>query len=151
MLFYTHLLLGISFFILFNSFFSGGNKFAFLILVLLGSVLPDIDEKHSRIKNWTGLLGIITSRLAKHRGIFHSLPFALLLFIVVALIFNGYYSVGLFIGYFSHLVGDMLTLHGVTLFYPFSRFKIKGPIRVGSASEYLILAGLVLLILKEFV
>jgi hypothetical protein len=37
---------------------------------------------------------------------------------------------------------------GIQVFYPLSKFRVKGPIKVGSIFEWLILAGLVAGIVK---
>lgn len=78
-------------------------------LVLVGSILPDIDIK----------MGI------KHRGFTHSLP----CFIILSYgLFLRDFEVGLFfsIGYISHLILDFLTQKGIQLFFPFNkRFGIK--------------------------
>ncbi|PIZ51474.1 hypothetical protein COY27_03725 [Candidatus Woesearchaeota archaeon CG_4_10_14_0_2_um_filter_33_13] len=148
MLFYTHLLLGIVGFLLLNKYFSGGYEWLFLLFVLLGSVLPDIDDGKSKIKKASGIIGSVISFLFKHRGILHSLIFALVLFVLLSL-WDIYYAWALLIGYTSHLVGDVITPMGIQLFYPFSRWKIRGPIRVGKFGEWIILFGLVVLVIKE--
>lgn len=149
MLFYTHLLLGVVVFLLVKGRFSAGGGF-FLVL-LLGAILPDIDEYKSKINQWSGIIGKIISFLAKHRGIFHSIPLALFLFFVLSSVWNFHYGWALLIGYTTHLVGDGLTPMGVQLFYPFHSFKLKGPIKTGSIYEWIILVGLIVLVVKEFV
>ena len=148
MLFHTHLMLGISAFILFGDYFSGGNSILFFLLVILGSVLPDIDDGNSKIKKASGVLGSIISFLFKHRGIFHSLIFVLVMFIIVSFL-NNYYAWAITIGYLSHLVGDAITPMGIKWFYPLSHWHLKGPIKVGSIGEWVILFGLVILVVKE--
>ena len=149
-LFHTHILLGIVFFLITRNFFSGGNEIIFFLFVLLGSILPDIDSKHSKINRWFGALGNIAVFFSKHRGFFHSIIFHLILFFVMETFFGFYYASGLLLGYTAHLVGDGITRAGLQIFYPFSKFKVKGPVRVGSFVEGLILLGLFLLIVKSF-
>ena len=152
MLFHTHILLGITFFLLLEDLFSGGNEIIFFLLVLLGSILPDLDSARSRINRWSGIIGIIIAFFFRHRGIMHSLFLHLLLFFTITLTFDVYYASGLFLGYLAHVVGDGATRGGLMVFYPFSKYKIKGPIRVGSFSENLILVLLVgIIIWKYFV
>ncbi len=150
MLFHTHLLFGLFFFIVFRIFFSGGNEVLFLALVLLGSVLPDLDQNRSKIHRWSGLIGIIVGYFVKHRGILHSVFFMFFSFAVASFFFGSYYGFGLLLGVTAHLVGDGLTPAGIKLFYPISKMRIKGPIKVGSIGEWLVLIGLAILILKEF-
>jgi inner membrane protein len=150
MLFPTHILLGIVFFLLLKDFFSGGNEVIFFLLVLLGSVLPDIDEKNSKVNRWFGFLGLFIAFFAKHRGFFHSLLFHGILFLIISYFFNTYYAFALFLGYLAHLVGDSVTPMGVQLFYPFLKFKFRGPIKTGGFYESIVLVLLVVVILKEF-
>ncbi len=147
MLFRTHLLLGIIFFLLFQQFFSGGSVIIFLGLVLLGSILPDIDEANSTINRWSGIVGRIFAFLFRHRGLFHSLLFAVLISWGVQHYFGMYYAVGLWLGYVAHLLGDALTRGGVQVFYPFSRFKIRGPLKTGGWMEFILFIILAVLIL----
>ena len=150
MLFHTHVLLGIVLFLLVKDFFSGGSEVMFFLLVLLGSILPDIDERRSKINRWSGIIGSIVAFFAKHRGFFHSLLCYVLLFFVVYYYFSLYYAVALFIGYLAHMVGDGFTKMGVQPFYPFFEFKIRGPLKVGGMAEGAVMVLLVLLIIKEF-
>ena len=148
MLFHTHLMFGVVTFILLSPIFSGGNEIIFLLLVLIGSVLPDIDDGHSKIKKASGIIGSIISFMFKHRGILHSLAMVVILFIVMSL-WNTYYAWGLCIGYLSHLFSDALTPMGIKFLYPFASWKLRGPIRVGSLGEWVVLFGLVILVIKE--
>ena len=148
MLFYTHLLLGVLSFLLFNKFFHGGNQIAFLLLVLLGSLLPDIDESKSKINQWFGVGGKIAGLFSHHRGIFHSLIFTVFLFLLISFLTKTYYAYALALGYLSHLIGDALTPMGVQIFHPFSKFKLRGPIRTGKLGEMFILIALFAIILK---
>lgn len=144
-LFHTHLLLGITAFLLVKDYFSGGNEIVFLCLLLLGSILPDIDEQGSKINRWLGLPGSIIAFFSKHRGFFHSLPFFCLSSFAVYYFLNWNYAAALFLGYIAHLFGDGISKRGVTPFYPFSLFKIKGLLKVGGFVEWIM--GLVLMVL----
>tara|TARA_Y100000310_G_scaffold344364_1_gene456769 strand:- start:10527 stop:10979 length:453 start_codon:yes stop_codon:yes gene_type:complete len=148
MLFHTHILLGIVLFLITKNFFTGNDYIAFF-LVLLGSILPDIDSHNSKINKWSGIIGRIIVIFTKHRGLFHSLLFHALLFIVMLYYFNIYYATALFVGYLAHLIGDGITPRGIKLFYPFSNFRIKGPIKVGGWFESLIMVLLFVLILVK--
>ena len=145
MLFQTHLALGVITFILFGDYFSGGNVLLFFFFVLLGSLLPDLDDGKSKIKQASGILGMLISFIFKHRGFLHSLFFGALLWFVVSF-WSTYYAWGLLLGFFSHLFGDVITVRGLRLFYPFN-FRIHGWLRVGSFWEMLVLfIALVLLV-----
>ena len=149
MLFATHILLGISLFLLFADFFNGSSQIIFLSLVMLGSILPDIDSSHSKINRWSGIIGIIITFFSKHRGLFHSLLFQGILFVVVSYFFSIKYAQALFLGYLAHVIGDGLTVKGLYLFYPFSQINIRGPIKVGGFIEKIIFLVLVIVIVKQ--
>lgn len=149
-LFYTHILLGIVVFLLTKDFFQAGNNLIFFLMVMLGSILPDIDEKHSKMNRWSGFIGNIAVFLTKHRGFFHSLLFFIILFLAISYYWQNFYAEGLLLGYFAHLMGDGVTKMGVQIFYPFSRFKFKGPVRVGGMFEFVIMALLIIFIAKQF-
>lgn len=148
MLFYTHLLLGVLFFSISKPFFSGSHELAFLLLVLLGSILPDIDESKSKINQWFGAGGKIAGLFSQHRGIFHSLIFTVFLFLLIGFFTQTYYAYALALGYLSHLIGDAFTSMGVQMLYPFSKFKLSGPIKVGGLGEMLIMVLLAAIIIK---
>tara|TARA_Y100000310_G_scaffold341396_1_gene440398 strand:+ start:847 stop:1305 length:459 start_codon:yes stop_codon:yes gene_type:complete len=136
MLFPTHILLGLFTFLISAKFFSG-NEILFLIFILLGSILPDIDEKHSKATQWTGLLGKTISFFSKHRGFFHSLFFVVIITSLVKYFINDYLAWGVFLGLISHLLGDALTKQGLPILYPFP-FKIKGFLKTNGWGEKVI-------------
>ena len=149
MLFHTHLMISIVVFLLIKDYFIGGNEIIFLVLLLLASVFPDIDDGKSKIKKASGIVGSIISFTFKHRGIFHSVLMALGLFVLIYSLWQPYYAFAVLIGYCSHLFGDLITPMGIKIFYPLSDFKIRGPIRVGGIGEWIILFGMIILVIKE--
>ncbi len=151
MFFTTHLLIGISIFLLLKDFFYGGNETIFLLLILFGSVFPDIDGRKSKIVQWTGIFGIIISFFSKHRGFFHSLFFVSLFTIAIKLFFGTYYAWGLFLGLTLHLFADGLTKQGINILYPFKEFKIKGMIRTGRWGEWIIQIVLLVFIVVKLI
>ena len=121
----------------------------FLIAVAIGSLLPDIDHPQSIISRKIPL-GSIVGRLVQHRGPFHSILGIVLLFGVlwigrVAIASSLSISddvvvlcwLGLLVGYVNHIVGDMLTVSGVKLFYPMKKSIGVPLIRTNTASEHL--------------
>lgn len=99
--------------------------------VLIGSVLPDIDCSFSKIgRKWYVRIIMWTT---KHRGVLHSLIFALAASWLVWL-WRANIGIGLFVGYIGHLFLDCLTLQGVGLFWPF-KFKIKGGFKTGKYAD----------------
>ena len=146
MLFWTHLTVASIFFLLLRSFTPEGYILLIAFLVFLGSILPDIDEPHSKINQWSGFVGKIIAWFTKHRGIFRSLWPYIIFSAIISYFFSWPYGVAFFIGYLSHLFSDSLTRMGVAPLYPFSEQRIFGPVRVGSWMEYVLL-GIFLLIL----
>ncbi|MBI4983562.1 metal-dependent hydrolase [Candidatus Woesearchaeota archaeon] len=146
MLFFTHLLLGIVIFLLVTPLLVG-NPLIALLLVLLGSILPDIDEYHSKINQWSGIFGKLISVLSKHRGIFHSLMGAMLVGLLLGYLWSWNYALALLLGYLSHLIGDLLTPFGIALLYPFSKFKLHGPVKTGGILEWTVRTALIVIIL----
>ena len=139
MLFHTHVLLGIVFFLVFGKLLGGGSSVVFFLLVLLGSIFPDIDERRSKMNRYSGFIGLIIAFFFKHRGIFHSLIFAGVVSLILGYFWQANYAYGFLLGYVAHLVGDGITRMGIKPFYPFSKFKVRGPLKVGGFVEGLIL------------
>ncbi len=119
-----------------------------LPLILLGSLLPDIDEPRSFIGRKFPLISRIFSISFSHRGFTHFLIFPLI-FVVVGAIFTHPLITPIFFalayGIFLHQIGDMLTISGIPhYFFPISRKKaVLLPqilrFRTGSIAEKIIL------------
>jgi len=150
MLFPTHLLFGLLVFIFTKDYFSGGNQWFFLLLLLAGSILPDIDEAKSQINRSSGAFGWIISFFAKHRGMFHSIFLALGVFIALSYFWINYYAWAFFIGYIGHLLLDAFTRMGIQVFYPLSSFRVRGPLKSGGILEIILVLGLVFVLVKLF-
>jgi len=140
MLFVGHLTLGVLAFLLVQPYLQGNQVLLFLT-VLLGSLLPDIDEENSKICKWSGPLGKLVAKTFPHRGFIHSLLFFAILYLLIAHYVNLQYATALIIGYFAHITGDGISVSGLRIFFPL-KFKIKGPLRVGSTLEHVIVACL---------
>ena len=149
MLFHTHLLIAVAFFLIIRSFYPSINTPLFLVILLFGSILPDIDEPKSTINRWSGIIGRIITFFAKHRGFFHSLLFITIISSVIYYFLNPQYALALSLGFLAHLIGDGVTPMGIELLYPFSSFRINGPIKVGSWAEKVIMALLVVFIVWQ--
>jgi inner membrane protein len=139
MLLRTHLALAILLIVLFVQHVE--QKFVFVALVLLSACLPDIDTKFS---SWGRHLILRPLQLfVKHRGILHSLTFAIVASIIIS-VFWPVASFGFFIGYSAHLIADSFTKEGVQLFWP-SKGRSKGFITTGGRIEETFFIFLVLL------
>ena len=100
---------------------------------MFGSVLPDADHKNSKIAKYIKIP--FAYRNMKHRGFSHSL-LGILAFCVLTLIMLNNESMrnGLILGYSIHIFCDMLTSHGVQLFWP-KRKYIKFPMTFTTNSK----------------
>jgi len=108
----------------------------FLGGVFVGSTFPDIDEPNSYIGRKLSLFSRFLSLFINHRGITHTI---LVLFIYYGLFFALlttlhfdakmreyiiYSFAGFIVGNIGHILGDMTTISGVSLFYPVIRKNI---------------------------
>ena len=151
----------------------------------LGSVLPDIDHRGSFIGRRLRIIstpfaiaGVATKQVKKvtnavagkkgsadsiisHRGITHTLIFALGLCILLSYLvmqLSGisqtimlFFGLGLFGGILSHLALDMLTKGGIPLLYPFIKKDISlAGFKTGGIGEYVVSFGCMVLIFYMF-
>jgi len=106
----------------------------FVAIILLGSLLPDIDSGTSLI----GKRFKLGSFFFKHRGMVHSVVFMTGFSIAVFLITNNiYYFLAFAVGYLSHLLLDSMTPSGVAFFWP-SKIRTRGGIKTTGLWEFLI-------------
>jgi len=139
MLFRTDIVFGIFIYLILMNYID--SRVVFLVFLLLGVVITDIDSRKSKVgKRWyfRPLQWVV-----RHRGVFHSLIFGLLLSLVIAAFYR-WAGIGFFVGYLSHLILDCLTPQGVKLFWPISKWKIKGFIRSGKVVEDVVFVLLLL-------
>ncbi len=138
MLFRTHVVFGVFvFFVL--SYFIEMPLFV-LAFVLLATVFVDIDVRSSLFGNRWYFRPL--QWVVKHRGVFHSLFFGVLLSLILGSV-NLWAGFGFFVGYVSHLFLDCWTKSGVGLFWPF-RYRVKGFVRSGGILETVVFVLLLL-------
>jgi membrane-bound metal-dependent hydrolase YbcI (DUF457 family) len=129
MMFKTHLAIGMAVAIYFLPWVT--NKLLFIPVVLIASVLPDIDSgfsnlgrrKMSRPLQW----------FVEHRGVIHSYTTC----VVLTLVFMFFYPIialPFFLGYSFHLFADSFTIQGIKPFWPF-KWKSKGYLNTGGKIE----------------
>lgn len=102
---------------------------------VIGGLLPDIDHPTSKVGRKVPLISKTINALFGHRGFTHTLVAGLLftyfLFLCSTILpdmiqaFFLPFGLGLAVGYFSHLLLDMLTVSGIPLFYPIFRKDIR--------------------------
>ena len=124
----NHIIGGYAFTGLFGSFIGVNilSDWKYLIVILLGTLLPDVDHTRSIIGRLMKPISIPISRHYGHRTITHSILFLISSSLVVKGIQVLFFpSVPLFALFFlsmsSHLIFDMMTIQGVPLFYPFKK------------------------------
>lgn len=148
------------------------EKFLFYTMVLLGTVLPDIDNPFSLVGRRAGWISKEIQHVAGHRTVFHSLiglatgvllALAIEQLVIVLLAKHGFIPSALFvgtshlvivaisIGCLTHLFADGLTEGGIPLFWPcHTRFGFPPDrhwrFRTGHWQEYVVVYGLMLLV-----
>jgi membrane-bound metal-dependent hydrolase YbcI (DUF457 family) len=121
----THLAIGLAVALHFVQHVS--NQFLFIAIVMVATVLPDIDSGFSAFgKNWFAKpLQVMVS----HRGFLHSYTFCLPASIALALIYP-VAALPFFLGYSFHLFTDAFTVQGIRPFWPLKN-ESKGPVKTG--------------------
>ena len=143
MMFHTHLAFGLLSALLTLNYIKPSNKYLFLILVPLIALIPDIDMHKSKVGKKAGILSRIIEFLFGHRGIFHTVYPAVILFLIFYYLHYNLIAFAILVGYLSHLLIDGLTVSGVNLLKPLLNLNINGFVKTGSILEHLIFILLV--------
>ena len=125
----THLSISVLFIILILPHVS--NKLIFAFVVLVATLLPDIDTGYSTIGKFPGFK--ILQFFFRHRGVLHSLSFCIVASFVLAF-FLPILAFPFFLGYFLHIFSDSFNIEGIKPFWPLAR-KSSGLLRTGSLLE----------------
>ena len=112
MLFRTHFLFGVFLFLVMYNLVE--VWWLFLIGLLFGVLIVDLDSKKSKVGNYFVFRPL--QFFVKHRGFMHSLLFGFLLMVVFSM-FSVNVAFGLIVGFLSHLFLDCLTELKVSIFY----------------------------------
>jgi membrane-bound metal-dependent hydrolase YbcI (DUF457 family) len=144
----THLAFGILIALLLLPFISVPSKLLFVALVAFGALLPDVDHEKSTINRLCPVTRIFPV-FFKHRGFFHSVFPAIIIYAVLAYFHESFVGLALTLGYLSHLVSDSLTRMGVNFVYPVSTWRMQGPIETGTIVETFLFVGLVVVIVVK--
>lgn len=72
-----------------------------IVASAFGGLLPDIDHKSSLLGRWNLFVSFF-----KHRGFTHSLLCWAVVTFIAAMFLNPYWTIGISVGYLSHLVLD---------------------------------------------
>lgn len=146
MMYYTHLAFGFLVSLISITFFNINNKLLFILISVLFSIFPDIDERKSKIGKKYKFASRTINFLFGHRGFFHSIYIPLILYAVFYST-NAEIGIAILAGYFSHLLMDAMTKHGIRPLYPPINRKINGFIKTNSLSEKILFLIIILSIL----
>jgi inner membrane protein len=141
MLLRTHLVFSVFIYFLIIRYFVIGSPLLFFIFLILATSFVDIDSRKSKIgKKWYFRP---LQWFVRHRGMVHSLFFAILLSLIIAGV-HQWAGIGFFVGYLSHLFMDILTKQGIGIFWPLSNWKIGLWVRSGGVVEEILFVLLLL-------
>lgn len=138
----THLLFGLILSWIAVDVVGVNDAFVTVALILLASLLPDIDERTSTLGRKVKLVGL----LSKHRSFFHSIFFLVICMVLLSIFLQLETVYWFALAYLLHLLLDALTPMGVRPFWP-SELRIKGFVRVGSVLEKLIFVATLIIFL----
>ena len=133
----THFVFGIFIGILLIRFLSLSSitKYLFFTILVIGSLIPDIDTPKSMAGRRAKGLSRTINFFSGHRGILHSLTIPIIL-LFIALSMHTHFLLkimiyGITIGYTSHLFLDALTKQGIIILWPF-KARVRGKITTNS-------------------
>lgn len=145
MLMKTHLTFGILLVLLFLP--HSNYKFLFVPVLLIASIIPDIDTAFSTVGK--SRFFRIIQWLTKHRGIIHSFSFCILISVLFS-IFYPPLAFPFFLGYGLHLLMDSFTVDGIRPFWPLNK-TLNGKIVTGGKIEYLLFVIFVIVDVVMFI
>ena len=125
----THLAIGTALSLYFLPFVN--NKLLFVPIVIISSLLPDIDSMHSQLGRKKIFRPIQT--FLTHRGPLHSYTVCIIISIILAFFFP-LFALPFFLGYSFHLFADSFTINGIRPFWPF-KFNTSGVVRTGNVTD----------------
>jgi inner membrane protein len=150
MLFRTHLTFSFLIGLYIIDFLKIENQILFMIILLFFSIFPDIDESSSKIFKKLKPFSYLAA-LFGHRNLFHTIYFPIAISLVLFILNLKLISLAVLIGYSLHILLDMITKKGIALFYPLSKKRIRGFIKVGSLIETIIFIILIILVIYKLI
>ena len=138
MMFKTHLAFGLLAGLLSLRFLEPKNTIVFLFITCLFAILPDIDNKNSKIGRKFKFLSYPIEWLFRHRGLFHTIYLPVFIFILFFMFDNAIYGFAILLGYCSHLLMDATTVNGIMPLRPLISLRLRGFIKTNSFLELII-------------
>ncbi len=135
----THLAIGLAVALYFLPYVK--NKFIFIPVVLIASLLPDIDSAFSGFGRHKVVRPI--QFFVKHRGLIHSYTICIILSLILAFYFP-IFALPFFLGYSFHLLTDSFTVNGIRPFWPF-RAVSSGKVVTGGRIDNVIFVTFIIL------
>ena len=126
------------------------KQILFMVVLLFFSVFPDIDEGSSKIAKKLKPFSYL-ARIFSHRGVFHTVYFPIAIFFVLFIFDLRLLGAAVLVGYLLHLILDAFSRKGVAFFYPLSKMRVRGYIKVGSLIENLMFVILIVLIIYKLI
>ncbi len=148
MLFRTHLAFSFLIGLYIIDFLDINEQILFMVVLLFFSIFPDIDEKTSKIFKKSKPFSYLAVWFG-HRNIFHTIYVPVAIFLVLFVFNLKLLSLAVLVGYLLHLLLDLITKKGIALFYPLSKKRIKGFVKVGSLVENLVFLVLIIFIIYK--
>ncbi len=148
MLFRTHIAFSFLAGLYLIDLFNVDRQILFMVVLLFFSIFPDIDESSSKVFKKLRPFSYLAA-LFGHRNIFHTVYFPVALFLVLFVFELRLIAVAVLVGYLIHLLLDMFSKKGLALFYPLSRKKVKGFLKVGSFFENILFFIVLILIVYK--
>jgi membrane-bound metal-dependent hydrolase YbcI (DUF457 family) len=137
---WTHVAMGLYIFLMFERLTQPSSLIVVAILILIGSLLPDIDIGTSFLGKRFKLFGEIFD----HRGFIHTIYMLFILTLLTYFLFNNVlYALAFFIAYAFHLLLDAFTPMGIKPFW-FGP-KINGFAKTGSVIDTFLFVFLIII------
>jgi inner membrane protein len=123
---YAHILFGVGFSLFALSPFLYISQLPIMIMASgIGSIAPDLDTRFRHRKALHNILSLAVASI---------LALTVVLITKIGLLPAASFT----LGYISHIIGDMMTVRGVALLYPFKRKHYRFPITLGRSEDPLV-------------
>jgi inner membrane protein len=137
MMFKTHMAFAFLLGLLFVSFLQIRNQILFMIIILMGASMPDIDLYKSKAGEKIKPISFIINLIFKHRGFFHSIYPPIIIYLFFVAFNQSVLGLAIMVGYISHLALDSLTLLGIQPLWPLKK-GLRGFLKTGTKVDYVL-------------
>lgn len=149
MMYRTHIAFSVLVGLLSLEFFDITNPFLYFFIVIMSSMIADIDIPQSKIGRKAGVVSWLIEKLFGHRGVLHSLYPVVVIYILFFWVFEWHLiGLGVIVGYLSHIFIDLFNKEGIVLLPPFRWSRVRGFITSGGIVDYVLF---ILLIVADII